>query len=442
MAGRVKEVAMGTRTARLKLKPRHKPYFRLITEGVHLTYRRSIVPNTGGAWGVRRYLGDKQYETAKLGQADDLPHVPADGKEVLTFAQAEAAARAWANGQADAERTAAKATGRSPETVRTAIESYVAERTTRSARAGANARRRLSHHVLNAPIADIAILDLTEQHLHDWRTGLKRGGRAKVKSDAPIAPATVVRLLNDVRAALNEGARRARVPADLILAIKDGLRGPKGATRHREKQVLTDAEVRRILDSADGIDEDFGALVALLAWTGARFDQLARLKVTDLQVNERRIMVPVTAKGDANKQITHIPVPLPDQVVARLEPLGKGHLSNEPLLLRWHHRQVAGDPAQGRAIMWEKVERRPWQHATEMARMWQATLTAAKLPKTLVPYSLRHSSIVRQLRGRLPVSLVARAHDTSESMIRKHYGAYIVDVSEDLLRQTVMSLAG
>lgn len=428
---------MGTRTARMKLKPRHEPYIRLITEGVHLIYRRSTVPNHAGAWGVRRYLGNKQYETTKIGQADDLANIPADGEDVLTFAQAEAAARAWANGQASAERTAE----RSAVTVRVAIEAYITERVARHARAGADARLRLRRHVLEAPIADVAILDLTEQALHDWRAGLKRGGRCRKKNDAPIAAATLARLMNDVRAALNEAARRAKAPADLLAVIKNALRAPRGATRIREKQTLADADVQRIVKCAEAVDEDFGFLVALLAATGARFDQLARVTVADFQPGARRIMVPVTAKGEAQKQITHIPVPLHEDVVKRIHPLTEGRAGHEPLLLRWHHRQVPGDPTQGRAIAWERVERRRWQHASEMARMWHATLTAAKLPKTLVPYSLRHSSIVRQLRGRLSVSLVAHVHDTSESMIRKHYGPYIVDLSEDLLRQTAMPLA-
>jgi hypothetical protein len=76
-----------------------------------------------------------------------------------------------------------------------------------------------------------------------------------------------------------------------------------------------------------------------------------------------------------------------------------------------------------------------------MARSWREALVAAELPGDLVPYSLRHSSIVRGLRAGLPVRLVAAVHDTSVAMIEKHYGAFIVDATEDLLRRALVPMS-
>jgi hypothetical protein len=45
------------------------------------------------------------------------------------------------------------------------------------------------------------------------------------------------------------------------------------------------------------------------------------------------------------------------------------------------------------------------------------------------------------LRSGIPVSLVAKAHDTSVAMIERHYGAFVVDASEALLRQAAVPLA-
>ena len=39
-----------------------------------------------------------------------------------------------------------------------------------------------------------------------------------------------------------------------------------------------------------------------------------------------------------------------------------------------------------------------------------------------------------------PVRLVAAVHDTSVAMIEKHYGAFIVDAAEDLLRAAAVPL--
>ncbi len=134
-------------------------------------------------------------------------------------------------------------------------------------------------------------------------------------------------------------------------------------------------------------------------------------------------------------------IPLPPDVLARLRPLVAGRRGHERLLLRWHHRQEAGDKAMGKLPTWVRTERRPWATASELARPWRAALKAAELPADLVPYSLRHSSIVRGLRAGLPVRLVAAAHDTSVAMIEKHYGAFIVDAAEDLLRRAAVPLA-
>ena len=263
-----------------------------------------------------------------------------------------------------------------------------------------------------------------------------------MKANAPpLAPATLARLLNDLRAALTAAARKAKAPADLHTTIKEGLRAPEKPDRARTKQVLPDADVRKLVEAALTHDADFGALVMLLAATGARMDQLTRCTVADFQPEARRIMVPASRKGRGDKQITHTAIPLPDDVTTRLRPLTAGRAGHEPLLTRWHHRQVAGDTVKGSLPGWERVERRAWTKPAEMARPWRVVVKAAGLSAGLVPYCLRHSSIVRGLRAGLPVRLVAAVHDTSAAMIEKHYGAFIVDATEDLLRRAVVPMA-
>ncbi|CAH0174017.1 tyrosine-type recombinase/integrase [Roseomonas sp. CECT 9278] len=431
---------MSPRTARLKLPGRHKPYFRAVIEGVQIGYRRSTLPGKAGSWISRRYLGEGQYETGRLGVADDLLHAdqPADGERVLTFDQAQAALREWARGRVQAERNEAAAEA-SP-SIGAAIESYIRTRKARSERAGRDAELRLRHHVIGAPLADVALAVLTKRHLTTWREGLRRGGRG-VKDDAPpLAPASLARLLNDLRAALTAAARKGRMPGDVHTTIREGLRAPEAPDRAREKQILTDDEVRSIVEAAQTNDADFGALVLVLAATGARLNQAARITVADFQHQARRIMVPTSRKGRGGKQATHTAVPIPDDVLAALRVVTAGRPGREPLLLRWHHQQVEGDKATGRLPAWERTERRPWVNAAAMTRPWRAALAAAGLPDNLVPYSLRHSSIVRGLRAGLPVRLVAAVHDTSTAMIERHYGAHIVDAAEDLLRRALVPL--
>ncbi len=439
MPAKVREVSLNAPTARMKLAPRTKPYYRRVSGDLHLGYYRARTRGAAGTWIARRYLGDGQYETDALGTADDDKAKPADGIAILDFDQAVKAAEAWRRAKL-AEENAEKA-GAVVVTIRAAVETYIATRKAKDAAAGRDAELRLTHHVLAAPLAAVDLLALTDGDLSRWRDGLRRGGRGVKADAAPLAPATEARLLNDLRAALTAAARKAKAPADLLTIIAEGMRAPQNHNQAREKQNLVDADVRKLVEAATAHDADFGALVLVLAATGARMGQVARITVADFQPEARRVMVPASKKGTGQKQITHKAVPLPDDVIARLRPLAAGRAGHESLLMRWHHRQVRGDKATGTLPTWERVERRPWTGGDEMTRPWRAAVAAAKLPAGLVPYCLRHSSIVRGLRAGLPVSLVAKVHDTSVAMIEKHYGAWIVDAAEELLRRAVVPMA-
>ena len=64
-----------------------------------------------------------------------------------------------------------------------------------------------------------------------------------------------------------------------------------------------------------------------------------------------------------------------------------------------------------------------------------------RLEQTGLPirHALRHSSIVRMFRARVPVRLVAAQHDTSSQMVEGHYSSAIVDLLDDLLAGTAIS---
>ena len=90
MARTVKEATLATRSARLRLAVAHKPYWRVIEQGLHLGYRRRA---TGGSWIARRRNNEGAYHECKLGLADDLQD--ANGKNILDLSQAQGAARHW-----------------------------------------------------------------------------------------------------------------------------------------------------------------------------------------------------------------------------------------------------------------------------------------------------------------------------------------------------------
>lgn len=439
MPRKVKEVPLNNRTARGKLTASGKPYFRLLGEGLHLGYRKPATPGRAGAWVGRWRRQDGVYVTHSLAAADDLAAVPADGAAVMTFEQAQAALRVWAREAANAERAAIES-GTGVPKVRDAVTAYVGARTKRAEKSGADAEMRLHRHILTKPIAETPLHLLTERMLLSWREGLEAGGRRKKGTPArPLAPASEARLLNDLRAALTAAAQRYKL--DLAGVIRGGLKAPEAPDQARALQVVSDADVRRIVTAARAVCPDFGALVLLLAATGARFDQVARVTVADFQPSNGRIMVPASRKGRTTKAKPSIAVPLPADVVAALRPLVAGRTGGEPLLTRWHNTKVSPTAANGHAT-WKRDGRRGWLDSSEVSRPWKLTMAEAKLQDArLVPYCLRHSSIVRGLNAGLPVRLVAATHDTSTAMIEKHYSAFIVDASEELLRRAMMPMA-
>src|SRR4030095_12840 len=92
MPRKVRDASLETRTARGRLKVRHKPYFRLIEPGLHLGYRK--LASGPGTWAVRRYAGAGSYTVENLRTSDGGlvladDYSDADGDRVLSFAQAQ-----------------------------------------------------------------------------------------------------------------------------------------------------------------------------------------------------------------------------------------------------------------------------------------------------------------------------------------------------------------
>lgn len=90
--GVVREVRLQERTACQRLKVRHHPYWKTISEGVHIGYYRG---RRGGKW-IARYREARStdpYATSSIGVADDL--VEANGDTVLNYKQALDKANEW-----------------------------------------------------------------------------------------------------------------------------------------------------------------------------------------------------------------------------------------------------------------------------------------------------------------------------------------------------------
>jgi len=444
MAKTLTEAPITTANARSKLAAGE--YARRLDADAALWYRKG---KRGGVWFARwRNWGPgANYRQAPIGPANDVNDKPAEG--VFTFLQAEKDARRIV---AEAREAAKAAAEGPPLTVRLAIEAYIADRDARDSRrkgrpVRSDAGQRLRRYVIGqdkrgkqeaipaASLADVALHALKESDLLAWRAALPETLKATA----------VQRTINDLKAALNTAysSHRDRLSPTLPAIIKHGLKADKADDDEavplaRENQILSDAQIGRLLtvarevDAAQEWDGDLFRLVVVLAATGARFSQIVRMKVADVQRAQGRLMVPVSRKGRGGKSGS-TPVPVGKDVLDALLPVVTGREKDEWLLERWRSKQAPG------GIQWQRAGRGPWKSASELVRPWHDIRDRAEMPE-VIPYALRHSSIVRGIRANLPIRLVAALHDTSVPMIERHYGRWIADGLEDLAARAIVPL--
>jgi integrase len=389
-----------TATARRKLAIRKKPYWITIAPGIALGYRR----NAGaGTWSVRSTDGHGSDWIKRIGLADDQE--PADGAAVLTFWQAQDRARALARGQTGDN-------GDRPITVIEALERYEADLRSRGGDAY-NARRaklHLSGALLSKPVA---LLGATE--LRRWRDALA----------AKLSPASVNRTRTCVRAAFELAANHDPRISNRR-AWKVGLAGLPDSQRARNV-ILDEGTVRRIVETAYAHDRALGLLVEVAAVTGGRLSQLARLEVSDLQADrpDPRLLMPLSAKGRMRaKRHERRPIPIPAPLARVLSEAAGDRPIDAPLLVR----------SNGTA----------WGHSKNARHRddFRSVVEAAGLdPNTVTLYSLRHSSIVRQLAANVPIRITAALHDTSVGQIERNYSRHIAEHSDTLARRALLDLS-
>jgi len=393
-------------SARLRLAIRRKPYTGpSLARGIKLLYRRN---RTNGSWVVKASTGHGAYWTKAFASADDFE--PSDGRTVLTYWEAQDAAKKFARRQpgdvADESR---------PLTVSEALDYYDADLRVRGGDAY-NARRARFHlpgSILGKPVG---LLGSTE--LCKWRDGLVEKG---------LSRASVNRVRNALRAALSLSARRDRRIANRRHVWEEDLAALPNATEARNV-VLADDVVARLIAAAYEHDRALGLLAQVLAETGARPSQAVRLTVADLDAKHSRLMMPRSGKGHPHKRAMkmqeRVPVPITAALVALLKQEAKGRASNAPLLTR----------SNGEAWGYRRNDRYRGDFAVVVA-------ACGLDPKTVTLYALRHSCISRSLLRGVPVTVVADLTDTSEREIRKHYAKLISHHADEIARRALLDVS-
>jgi hypothetical protein len=279
MARKVRHSALESRSARLKLQVRRRPYNgAALARGISLMYRRN---NTNGTWVLKASDGHGAYWTKAFAFADDFED--ADGKNVLTFYQAQDAAKRLARGEDGSGDTA-------PITVDGALKDYRRDLEARTANPynAESPRAHLTKVLLAKPVAL-----LTAHELKKWRDGLL----------GKVAPATVNRVCRCLFAAL-ELARQHDERIQNRQAWEIGLACLPDSQRSRNV-IISDSKVSEFVSAAYALDDRLGLLIDVLAVTGARPSQAVRLQIEDLHDNPVRpkLMMPKSGKGGGRSVI-------------------------------------------------------------------------------------------------------------------------------------------
>jgi hypothetical protein len=242
---------------------RHNPYWHPLARGRALGYRKG---GKGGTWIAKYRAADGKRAQALLGPADDA--LDADTSAVLTFSDAQAAAREWF---AQLDRNA----GRRPEpyTVGQALNDYLENFTGKSLEA---TRYTIERH-LRPEFGSMQVTELTTERLaafvnrncqHSVRIPCEQEGGQKEPSDRP-------------RFRAHSGVEcEPRVYATPCRS-QPGLHDGQGARRHSlatgeavckvdspRIRYFTPDEISRLLDAAP---EWFKPLVQAALLTGARW---------------------------------------------------------------------------------------------------------------------------------------------------------------------------
>lgn len=356
----VRDARLETRAARERLPAQREPHWRALGQGEHLGYYKGA---TGGTWIARwRPAGGGAYRKKRLGLADDVRD--ADGASVLSFAQAQAAARRWL---AEMSRAAAgmEPTPAGPYRVRDATADYL-KWFQKHRKSAADTRNKIDYYIL-PDLGDIAVSELTTARLRAWHETIATSNRGRRKSKKPqsatkaskatlggAAPvgepsgdaaegaqadptstkpnappeekararrATANRALTVLKALLTFAFGENKVASDLAWRrVK-----PFGGANSARVRYLSADEAQRLINACD---PDFRRLVRAGLETGCRYGELRSLLVEDFHQDAPSLLIR-NSKGGKPRH-----VPLDQQAAQFFTTVCAGRPGGEPMLRR------------------------------------------------------------------------------------------------------------
>lgn len=391
------------RTQRFKHLAAEKQYWTPIDEGIALGYRRGKLKSM---WYMRHYRGDGKYASRALALVDD--YQDADGERVLSFFQAQDAAKQRIREAAEGERSLP---ARGGVTVSEAVERYLAHYVATSDKSTAEYRRVFERDVL-PPLGGVALSKLTRSMLVKWRDALisakpRNRGRREFDPDLPPAEfkrrrkATAQRKWTMLRAALNFAFTEGLTPTDeawrSIRPLAD-IGAPPPA------RVLTPTECRRVTAA---LPDDFRPLAQATFLTGAAYKELRDTRVDDYMPGSGHLRVVNTKRRPRL-------VPLTDEGRRLFDALTAGRAGPEFIFLT----------ARGE----------PWRKGQQARRMRKGSVDAGiEPPVTLTDLRDAYGSLLLNAGVKLEVVSKAMGH-ASISTTSKHYAHLLQKTVDEQIR--------
>lgn len=396
MPRKVRDASLETRTARSRLKIRHKPYYRLIEPGLHLGYRK--LGSGPGTWVARGYDGDGGYKAENLRTIDNAlvladDYDDADGTRILTFAQAQQKARGARQAKAG------------PLTVADVIDNYLRtlEGEGRSRQSIQDTKYRIEAFI-RPKLGKTSIGALTSERLRNWRDDIAKApprlrtanGDEQQFRDAPDNEdagrkrrASANRTWTVLRAALNHAFHDGKIESDTAWRKVKPFKNVDAA----RIRYLTVAEAKRLTNACD---PEFRPLVQAALHTGARYSELARLQVRDFDRDAGTVAVRQSKSGKARHIV------LTDEGTKLFRQLTTGK---------------AGD-----ALILMKSNGAAWGQAHQTRPMLEA-VKRAKIAPAISIHGLRHTWASLSVMAGMPLMVVARNLGHADTrMVEKHYG--------------------
>jgi integrase len=367
-----------TRSARERLRRAKHPYWRSISTGCHLGYYRG--PH-GGTWIARCKRNGKPrgYLQRSLGEADDVRD--ADGIDILDFRQAQDKARHWFD-------DIAAAAGKRPEryTVGDALDHYLERFAGKSLE---KTRHTIERHI-RPVLGKRPVAELTTTELRKFQGDLaarrsvyraNRKGRAKLRPDdgdgIRRGKANANRIFTPLKAALNKAFDEGLVADDTAWRrVKPFQKVSVARIRY-----FTPAEVNALLAAAQPW---FRILLQVALFTGARWSEIFRMKVRDVDLRSGTVHFPET-KGGRPRYV---------------------HLTDEGT--RFFARQCTNKPLS--ELLFLNPQRRPIGPSHQI-HTYGSTLAMAGVPLSVIAEALGHADerITRKHYAHLSPSYVRDA---------------------------------